>query len=192
MSTSDASDARAGRVLLAVTWLRVALVPVVMWLVGADGSVDGIDLAASALFLIASLTDLVDGFLARRWARTSPFGSFLDTTADKLLVAGTLIALVEVGRADPWITAIIIGREFMVLGLKGVVASQGNDVQASTLGKWKAVVQFIAIAAAIARPDVRIGALYVDQVGMLVAAAITVASAVDYLGRFRGALSSRP
>lgn len=188
MSTSDA---RAGRVLLAVTWLRVALVPVVMWLVGVGDEASMAYLAASALFLIASLTDLVDGFLARRWARTSPFGSFLDTTADKFLVGGTLVALVAVGRADPWVAAIIIGREFLVLGLKGMVASQGTDVQASTLGKWKAVVQFLAIAAAIARPDIRVGELYVDQIGMLAAALITVASAVDYLARFRSSIPGR-
>lgn len=188
MSTSDE---RAGWVLLAVTWLRVALVPVVMVLILQGPTHPVTFLVGSALFLIASLTDLLDGFLARRWARTSTFGSFLDTTADKLLITGPLLALIAVDRMSVWIAFILIGREVLVLGLKGMVAAGGTSVEASSLGKWKAVVQFIAIASAIARVDVLLVGLHPDEWAMLVATAITIWSAVDYLGRFRSSLTGR-
>jgi hypothetical protein len=75
--------------------------------------------AAAVVFAVAASTDFVDGYLARRWAVTTKLGSFLDTTADKLLVSGALIALVDVRRASAWIAAIIVGRELLILGLRG-------------------------------------------------------------------------
>ena len=85
---------------------------------------------------------------------TTRFGAFLDTTADKLLVATALIALVAVHRASPWVALIIVGREFTILGLRAAVESGGRRFETSMLGKWKATVQFVAIALAILRPDV--------------------------------------
>ena len=74
------------------------------------------------LFCVAAATDWLDGRLARRWGVTSKLGSFLDTTADKLLVSGVLIALLGEGRVAPWIVAIIVGRELVLMGLRGLVA----------------------------------------------------------------------
>jgi CDP-diacylglycerol--glycerol-3-phosphate 3-phosphatidyltransferase len=145
----------------------------------------------AVLFAAAAATDWFDGYLARRWQVTTKIGSFLDTTADKLLVTGVLVALVAVERASPWIAVIIIGREIVILGLRGVIAAEGTVMQPSLLGKLKTSIQFLAIVLAILRPGDPVGGLYVDEWVMLVAAAITVASAVDYLSRFASSLSGR-
>jgi CDP-diacylglycerol--glycerol-3-phosphate 3-phosphatidyltransferase len=167
--------------LLAVgTTARIVLTPIVMWLVLSD---DGDSGAAAALFCVAAATDWVDGRLARRWGVTSKLGSFLDTTADKLLVAGVLIALVAVDRVSPWLAAIIIGRELVLMGLRGVIAAEGTVMAPSGLGKLKTAVQFLAIALAIVRPGDPIGGHYADEWVMLAAALITVWSAVDYIVR---------
>jgi CDP-diacylglycerol--glycerol-3-phosphate 3-phosphatidyltransferase len=180
----------SSRVLTASTALRVVLAPVVMALI-LDGARHPTSVAArvaAALFAAAALTDFVDGRLARRWALASPLGAFLDTTADKVLVAWTLFALVSVGRAAAWIAAIIVSRELAVLGLRSVVAIVGTVVEASLWGKLKTSVQFVAILLAIVRPGHHIGGLYVDQWLMIAAAVLTVASAADYFVRFSGAL----
>lgn len=149
--------------------------------------------AGGVLFAIAALTDLLDGFLARRWAQTSTLGTFLDTTADKLLVTGPLIALVEVGRASAWIAFVIVGRELLILGLRGVVAAEGVVFAPSIWGKLKANVQFLAIFLAILRFGSPLGPLYVDEWVMLAAAAITVASGAEYVVHFWSSLrSERP
>jgi CDP-diacylglycerol--glycerol-3-phosphate 3-phosphatidyltransferase len=142
------------------------------------------------LFAFAASTDFLDGFLARRWEKTTTLGSFLDTTADKLLVSGALIALVEVDRASAWIAAIIVARELLIMGLRGVVASEGTVFKPSIWGKAKANVQFLAILLAIVRFDVELGPLLLDEWAMLVAAGITVMSAVEYLTRFASALTA--
>ncbi len=180
---SDA-DRRASRFLAGITYLRVALVPAIMALVLAGHRVRYAYAIGAALFAVAALTDFFDGFLARRWAQTSTFGTFLDTTADKLLVAGTLVALVAAGRASSWIAFIIIGRELLILGLRGAVAAGGEVMKPSIWGKVKANVQFVAITLAIARSSNRIGPLFLDQYAMLAAAFVTIASALEYLARF--------
>ena len=103
------------------------------------GSVTTRDIAAAVT--AAGFTDLLDGYLARRWRFQSALGGFLDTTADKLLVSGTLIALVQIGRVSTWIAFVIIGRELVLLALKGVAAAGGASVDPSSLGKWKATVR---------------------------------------------------
>ena len=95
-----------------------------------------------------------------------------------------LVALVAVERVSPWIAVIIVGRELVILGLRGAVAVDGGVVQPSLLGKSKTAVQFLAILLAIVRPGDPLGGLYLDEWTMLVAAAITIVSAVDYLVRF--------
>src|SRR6476646_11204795 len=95
----------------------------------------GADAAAAAVFFVAAATDWIDGRLARRWGVTTRLGAFLDTTADKLLVATALIALVSVDRASPWVAFIILGREFTILGLRAAVESGGRRFENSMLGK---------------------------------------------------------
>ena len=172
---------RSARLIAAGTMLRIILTPVIMGLVlTGDEDVEPI---SAALFFIAAATDWFDGRLARRWNVTSKLGSFLDTTADKLLVSGVLIALLAEGRASPWIVAIIVGRELVLMGLRGLIASEGEVMAPSMLGKLKTSIQFLAILLAILRPGEEIGGLYIDEWAMLAAAAITVWSAVDYLVR---------
>ncbi len=186
--TTSARGPIAARFIAAGPYARIVLAPVVMGLVlaGPDAEVP-----AAILFAFAAATDWWDGRLARRWNLTTTLGSFLDTTADKLLATGVLIALVGADRVSPWIAAIIVGRELVILGLRGVVAVDGAVMQPSIWGKLKTTIQFVAILHAILRPGQPIGGLYLDEWVMLVAAFITVMSAVDYLQRFAPALTGR-
>src|SRR5215211_9182528 len=178
------------RLLTASTSLRILLTPVVMGLVLLGGKdADSAAAAAAVVFCLAAATDYLDGWLARRWEVATKLGSFLDTTADKLLVSGVLVALLAVDRVSPWIAALIIGRELVILGLRGVVAAEGTVMQPSMLGKSKAAVQFVAIALAILRPGDQVGGVYVDEWAMLAAATVTLVSAIDYIGRFASELS---
>ncbi len=185
-------DARAAAFLKGITYLRIVLTPVVMALVLIPESSRTVDLAAAALFAIAAATDFFDGRLARRWKQTTTLGTFLDTTADKLLVSGVLIALVSVGLASAWVAFIIVGREVVILGLRGAVsAADGTVVKPSIWGKLKANVQFLAIFLAILRAGEPIGPLYLDQYVMLAAAVVTLGSGVEYFARFGGMLTRR-
>jgi CDP-diacylglycerol--glycerol-3-phosphate 3-phosphatidyltransferase len=181
--------AKAAALLTRITFVRVVLVPVVMWLLLEGHSLAHAYGIAATLFAVAAATDFLDGFLARRWRATTTLGSFLDTTADKLLVSGVLIALVGVGRASPWIATIIVGRELLILGLRGVVAADGTIIRPSIWGKAKANVQFLAIFMAILRVRSELGPLYPDQWVMLGAAVVTVLSAAEYLARFSGSVT---
>jgi CDP-diacylglycerol---glycerol-3-phosphate 3-phosphatidyltransferase len=179
---------RSEGLLTALSSVRVLAVPVVMALVLAnDGR--GWDDATGVLFALAAVTDTLDGYLARRWKLETTLGSFLDTTADKLLTSGTLVALVSVGRASAWIATIIIGRELLIMGLRGLVAADGVVMKPSIWGKLKTNTQFVAILLAILHPGVDIGPWRLDEVAMLIAALITVASAVEYLVRFSGSFT---
>jgi CDP-diacylglycerol--glycerol-3-phosphate 3-phosphatidyltransferase len=177
---------RSARFLAAGTATRIVLTPIVMGLVlvgdGGDETGDAA-IVGGVLFVVAAATDWVDGRLARRWDVTSKLGSFLDTTADKLLVSGVLIALLAAERASPWVVALIIGRELILMGLRGVIASEGEVMAPSMLGKLKTSVQFLAIALAIVRPGEPVGGQFIDEWAMLAAAVVTVWSAVDYLVR---------
>ncbi len=177
-------------VLAALGYARIALVPVVMALILTGPETDGAYSLAAVAFAVAATTDFLDGYLARRWSVTTTLGSFLDTTADKLLVSGALIALVEVDRASPWIAAVIVGRELVILGLRGVVAADGTVFAPSVWGKLKTNVQFVAILLAIVRYDRPLGPLLLDEWAMLAAVVVTVLSAVEYLARFSSALTS--
>jgi CDP-diacylglycerol--glycerol-3-phosphate 3-phosphatidyltransferase len=174
---------RSARFVAAGTALRIVLTPVIMALILIPDDGDDTSALAAVLFAVAAITDWVDGRLARRWNVTSKLGSFLDTTADKLLVSGVLIALLGAERVSPWIVAVIVGRELVLMGLRGVIAAEGAVMAPSFLGKLKTSVQFLAIMLAILRPGDEIGGLYIDQWAMLAAAAITVWSAADYLIR---------
>jgi CDP-diacylglycerol--glycerol-3-phosphate 3-phosphatidyltransferase len=178
------NEAGAASWLVRLTSVRIALVPAVMGLIVLDRPDHLEDVAAAVLFALAAATDFLDGYLARRWHVTSTLGSFLDTTADKLLVSGALIALVADGRASPWIATVIVGRELLIMGLRGVVASEGALLQPSIWGKLKTNVQFLAILLAILRYDDRLGPLFLDEWAMLAAVIVTVLSAVEYLARF--------
>ena len=133
-----------------LTWLRIVLIPLMIgiyyvpdaWLFGV-----GRDVAAMLVFIIASLTDWLDGYLARRWNETSAFGAFLDPVADKLVVAAALIMLVQLVRLDAILAAIIIGREITISALREWMAQIGahKSVAVSMVGKIKTVAQMVSI-----------------------------------------------
>jgi len=133
-----------------LTWLRVALIPLVVgvfylpdtWL---DPFQKG--LASTLIFIVAAITDWFDGFLARRWNQTSSFGAFLDPVADKLMVAGALLVLVQLGRVNAVIAFVIIGREITISALREWMAIIGasKSVAVSSLGKIKTAAQMVAI-----------------------------------------------
>jgi CDP-diacylglycerol---glycerol-3-phosphate 3-phosphatidyltransferase len=174
---------RSSRVLAVGTGVRIVVSPVIMALL-----LNRSFTLAAIVFLVAAATDWFDGRLARRWEVTTKLGAFLDTTADKLLVTTALIGLVAVDRVSPWIALIIIAREFTILGLRAAVAAGGQHFETSMLGKWKATVQFVAVALAMLRPDVTFAGAYLDQWAMVVAAIVTVWSGADYLARSSAAL----
>lgn len=133
-----------------LTWLRVALIPLVVgvfYLPDAWLSPFQKGAASTAVFIIAAVTDWFDGFLARRWNETSSFGAFLDPVADKLMVAGALLVLVEFGQVNAIIAFIIIGREIAISALREWMAQIGasKSVAVSSLGKIKTTAQMIAI-----------------------------------------------
>jgi cardiolipin synthase len=133
-----------------LTWLRVALIPLVVgvyylpasWLPQADR-----DLSATIVFIVAAVTDWFDGYLARRWNQTSAFGAFLDPVADKLMVAGALLVLVQLDRVNAVLAFIIIGREITISALREWMAEIGarKSVAVSSLGKIKTAAQMVAI-----------------------------------------------
>src|SRR5437762_5281459 len=94
---------------------------------------------ALAIFLVAAATDLLDGFLARRWGQITTIGTLLDPIADKLLISAALISLVQVHAAQAWMVVLIVGREFAVSGLRGIAAAEGYTIKASELGKTKMI-----------------------------------------------------
>ena len=168
----------------------MVLVPVIIGLVIATehtevGHLFGI---AATLVAIAGLTDYLDGAIARKRGITTVLGAFLDTTADKVLVSGVLIALVSVDRASVWVTFIIMMREFVVMAVRSVVAIDGGIVPASIAGKTKAVVQFTALGLAMLRLPERWGPWFLDEYWMWFAAVVTIGSGWDYIVRFRQAI----
>ena len=176
---------RSSRALAIGTSVRIVACPFILGLLlNHDWT------AAAVLFLAVAATDFIDGRLARRWQVTTKLGSFLDTTADKLLVSTTLIGLVAVDRCSAWVAFVIIAREFTILGLRAAVAAGGSNLETSMFGKWKASLQFAGIAVAILRPDVIIAGAYLDQWLMVIVAAITAWSGIEYLRAYAGALKS--
>ena len=134
-----------------ITFARIVVVPLIVvvlltplaesWL-GVSGYA-----AAVVLFVAASLTDIVDGHLARRRKQVSTLGKFLDPIADKLLISSALIVLVEKHLAPSWAVVVILGREFIITGLRSVAASEGIIIQAQALGKLKMWAQCVAVTA---------------------------------------------
>ena len=128
----------------ALTLLRIFLVPflVVILLTRMPAK----EYVALGVFLVAALTDALDGYVARKYKKVTTLGTLLDPIADKLLVSAALISLVDLQEADAWAVCIIIGREFAVSGLRAIGAAHGIIIPASKLGKWKMATQIVGIS----------------------------------------------
>jgi len=136
-----------------------------------------------AIFLVAAGTDLLDGYLARRWKQVTTIGTLLDPIADKLLISAALISLVQVRALPGWMAILIIGREFAVSGLRSIAAAEGYTIKASDLGKTKMFSQVVAISCtmiAVRHPVLKSPALYL----MWAVVFFAIASAVSYFGKF--------
>jgi CDP-diacylglycerol--glycerol-3-phosphate 3-phosphatidyltransferase len=165
---------------------RIVLAPPVVILLFFPGKWESA--AAAFLFLLASLTDFFDGFIARRLRVESSFGRFLDPIADKVLVVSALVMLVNLDRVQAWIVMIIVSREVAVSGLRALTKSWNTTLAPSPLGKLKAVAQFTAIVPLMVHYTYHIGVpVNFHLVGtalIYIALALTVWSGVDYFVRF--------
>ncbi len=141
------------------------------------------DLLALAIFLVASATDLLDGYLARRWKQVTTVGTLLDPIADKLLISAALIALVQVHVVPAWIVILIISREFAVTGLRSIAASGGYTIRASELGKTKMVAQVIAVSLCLLGMHWKLLAPWA-MLWMWVVVAFAIISAAEYFRKF--------
>ena len=170
---------------IALTLFRIVLVPlIIVFVISSDRLWV---LIAAVIFVAASLTDWLDGRLARRRNQVTQFGTLLDPVADKLLVAAALLALVQVEMIGAWVAMVIIGRELAVTGLRGVALSMGVVVPASKFGKLKTVSQYVAITILILERGVppEYVRFHLISVGALWGAlALTIVSGADYFYRF--------
>jgi CDP-diacylglycerol--glycerol-3-phosphate 3-phosphatidyltransferase len=150
-------------------------------------------LLASILFAAASLTDFLDGYIARRWKLETSLGKFLDPLADKLLVSVALIMLIPLGRVPPWIVAVIIGREILVTGLRVVAVTEGMVIASSMMGKYKTAFQIVAVICLLIHYEYHLPldspAILINfhQVGIIllwIALIFTLWSGIDYVIKF--------
>src|SRR5262245_32019025 len=140
----------------ALTLLRIFFVPLLVAVLvegsttfHASGVAISSEILAVTIFLAAAGTDLLDGYLARRWGQVTTVGTLLDPIADKLLVSAALISLVQVRMVPVWMVVVIVGREFAISGLRSIAAAEGYVIKASDLGKTKLVSQVVAITLVI-------------------------------------------
>lgn len=128
-----------------LTMGRIAVIPLFVWFTyDADPL---FSYMAAALFTLAAVTDVIDGFLARRWNMITVVGKLLDPLADKLIVAAALVMMVRLGRIHAWIVIVLLSREFIVTGLRQIAASEGLVIAAGQEGKWKTSLQLVGIVA---------------------------------------------
>ena len=180
-----------------ITSTRIFAVPLLIWILSTRWleSPPGLrEIVAVTLFILAAITDAVDGYLARRRGQITAMGMLLDPLADKLMIAAAFITLVQFNpRIVPaWMAVIVIGREFLVTGLRSIAAQQGFTIDASDLGKSKMVVQIVAVAAAILDHQWRtipVGNFIfpmelIAHMAMWFMVALSLISAIDYFAAF--------
>lgn len=164
-----------------LTIIRVCLIPFfVAALLFDHGNNYTMRIVANVLFIVASLTDLFDGKIARKYNLVTNFGKFMDPLADKLLVCSALICLIELGQLPAWVVIIIISREFIISGFRLVAADNGVVIAASYWGKFKTTFQMAAVILMI----FNIPALtLVTNIVVVIAVALTIISLVDYMAK---------
>lgn len=176
-----------------LTMTRIAAIPVMAAMLLSPSQSSGF--WAAVVFSLASITDWLDGYLARRMGIVTVFGKFLDPIADKLIVMAALIMILPFGRVPAWMVLVILGREIIITGLRGIASSEGIVIQASDLGKFKTIFQLVAIIGlllhydynwffGIEQPWLHVNMHNVGMFFLWIATLLTVWSGVDYLARF--------
>ena len=184
-----------------LTIFRVILiVPFIVLLLGGNAGWFGENTLISgwialAIFIAASLTDLLDGKIARKYNLVTNFGKFMDPLADKLLVSSAMICLVEMGRIPAWVVIVIISREFIISGFRLIASDNGVVIAASYWGKFKTVFQMVMVCLMLVNVPGGISWFPwlngLTQIVMWVALILTVVSLIDYLIRNRGVLKEQ-
>lgn len=168
--------------------VRVCCIPVITVLLYLNDPTCRI--IAAAVFILASLTDLLDGYIARKYNLVTDFGKFIDPVADKLLVLTTLVMLVRGGWMEAWVTIVILCRELAVDGLRMVAVGQGKVIAAGKWGKWKTTFQMVTIVV-ILLFDLPCFGSWITAVLTGVSVALTIWSAVDYFRRNKAVLADK-
>ena len=173
-----------------LTVVRVLMIPFFVWfmLPSLGGEMAASKWIALAIFCIASLTDLLDGKIARKYNLVTNFGKFMDPLADKLLVGAAMICLVEMGRLPAWIVIVIISREFIISGFRLIASDNGIVIAASYWGKFKTVFQMVMIIVLIAAFEGSVFAV-VEQILIWVSLILTIVSLVDYIRKNKEVLT---
>lgn len=165
------------------------------WFTAVFGGVmEYVDYIALAIFIIASLTDLIDGKIARKYNLVTNFGKFMDPLADKLLVCAAMICLVEMGRIPAWIVILIISREFIISGFRLVASDKGVVIAASYWGKFKTTFQMVMVCLMIANNNgipngIRAEYQLVTDIVMWAALLLTLVSLFDYVWKNKGVMN---
>jgi len=171
-----------------LTMIRIFLVPVFLLFIAVKGIPYG-SVLATIIFVVASLTDKLDGYIARSRNQITNFGKFMDPLADKLLVTAALVSLVELHIVYGWVAMIIIAREFAVTGLRTIAAAEGKVIAASKWGKLKTVIQIVAIISALINLSyVNATINMLTNILMGAAVIITIISGVDYFVKNKGTI----
>jgi len=175
-----------------VTIFRILLIPVFMTVLLLE--IPHAQIIGLAIFILASMTDLVDGYIARRYDQTTDFGKFMDPLADKLLVTSAMLIFVQWGRMPAWALMVVLTREFAVSGLRMMAAATGQVIAAGTSGKIKTVVTFVSICFMLTplHDWVLVGGLTVDPLAVAAILVTTVYSGVEYFVRNGGVLAQKP
>ena len=166
-----------------ISILRIGVIPILFALLASPGAT--MSLIIAVLFIAAALTDLLDGYIARKYQIVTTMGKFLDPIADKLIVNTAMILLIPIGRIPAWIVAIIIIRDFAVDGIRNIASSEGMIIDASPLGKRKTLCQIFAVSALMIHyPFIGADAHMVGMAILYIALVLTVASGLDYFLKF--------
>lgn len=181
MSQAPHPSSRPLNVPNVLSCFRILLVPILVVVLLTE--LQGKEFLALGVFLLAALTDFLDGFIARRWGSVTQLGKLLDPAADKILTSAAFISLVGLGVAPAWVVVAIVAREFAVSTLRSVAASQQLVIAASWSGKVKTVVQVIAISLLIVYE--RLGTFQVlSSVALYLALAVSIYSGIEYAIRY--------
>ena len=166
-----------------ITLSRILMVPVIIVLLYFENKYTC--LLACIGFILASLSDLVDGHIARRTNMITSFGKFLDPLADKVLISSVLVMLTSLGRVAAWITIVIICRELIITGLRAIAADEGVVIAADTFGKWKTILQMLALIPLILHyPWFGASPVSFGYFLLYIATALTIFSDINYLYTF--------